>query len=85
VADYDTDHSLMVTKDRERLAVSKQTMHGFHMERFSCKKLNKVEVKEQYHAEISNSFTALENLDDEVVVNKAWDSIRISKFLPKRI
>jgi hypothetical protein len=39
-ADCDTDHCLMVANVRERLAVSKQTMHRFHMERFNLKKLN---------------------------------------------
>jgi hypothetical protein len=41
-ADFDTDHYLMVAKVKERLAVSKQTMHRVHMQRFSLKKLNKV-------------------------------------------
>jgi hypothetical protein len=30
------------------------------MEKFNLKKLNEIEGKEQYHAEISNRFTALE-------------------------
>jgi hypothetical protein len=44
----------VVAKVRERLSVSKQIMHRFHMERFNLKKLNKVEGKDQYHVEISN-------------------------------
>jgi hypothetical protein len=59
----------VVAKVRERLAVSKQTMHKVHMERFNFKKLNEVEGKEQYCVEISNRFTALENLDTEVDIN----------------
>jgi hypothetical protein len=39
------------------------------MERFILKKLNEVEDKEQYHVEISNSFTCLENLKTEVNIN----------------
>jgi hypothetical protein len=35
-----------------------------------------VEDKEQYRVEISNRFAALENLDTEVDVNKAWKTIR---------
>jgi hypothetical protein len=65
-ADCDTDHYQVVAKVRERLAVSKQTTYRVHMERFNLKKLNEVEVKEQYRVEISNRFTALENLDTEV-------------------
>jgi hypothetical protein len=44
-ADCDTDQYLVMTKVRERLAVSKQTVHRVHMEMFSLKKLNEVEVK----------------------------------------
>ncbi|PNF31391.1 hypothetical protein B7P43_G04056, partial [Cryptotermes secundus] len=66
-ADCDTDHYLVVAKVRERLAVSKQTTHRVHMERFNIK---------QYRVKISNSFAALEILDTEVDVNKAWETIR---------
>jgi hypothetical protein len=66
----------VVAKVRERLPVSKQTTHRFQMERFNLKKLNEVEGKEQYLVEISNMFAALENLDTEVDVNKAWETIR---------
>jgi hypothetical protein len=45
-ADYDTDHYLVVEKVRDRLAVSKQTPHKGHMERFNLKKLNEIEGKE---------------------------------------
>jgi hypothetical protein len=55
------------------------------MERFSYKKLNEVEVKEQYRIEISNRFAALENSDGEVDINGAWETVRISKFQPKRV
>jgi hypothetical protein len=65
----------VVAKVRERLEVSEQTAHRIHMERFNLKKLNKVEGKEQYHVEISKRFAALENLDNEVDVNKAWETI----------
>jgi hypothetical protein len=47
-ADCDTDHYLVVAKVRKRPAVSKQTTHKFHMEKFNLKKLNEVEGKEQY-------------------------------------
>jgi hypothetical protein len=34
-SDFDTEHYLVVTKFRERLAVSKHAMHRFYMERIS--------------------------------------------------
>ncbi|PNF41324.1 hypothetical protein B7P43_G17043, partial [Cryptotermes secundus] len=71
-ADCDTDHYLVVAKVRERLAVSKQTTHTVHMERFHLKKLNEVEGEEQYRVEISNRFAALENLDTEADVNQTF-------------
>jgi hypothetical protein len=66
----------VVAKFRERLAVSKQAMHRVHMDMFNLKKLNEVEGKEQYLAEISNRFAALENLDTEIDINRAWETIR---------
>jgi hypothetical protein len=47
-----------VAKVRESMAVSKQTAHRVHRERFNHKKLNEVEGKEQYCVEISNRFAA---------------------------
>jgi hypothetical protein len=61
-ADCDTDHYLLVAKVRERLAVSKQTTHIFHTERFNLKELNDVEGKEQYWVEISNKFRSFGKL-----------------------
>jgi phosphomevalonate kinase len=43
---------------------------------YNLKKLKEVEGKERYHIEISNRFAALENLDSEMDVNKAWETIR---------
>jgi hypothetical protein len=60
-----------VAKFMERLVASKQTMHRFHMERFNLKKLNAAEGKEQYRVEILNRFTALENLDAKLDINRA--------------
>jgi hypothetical protein len=41
------------------------------MERFNLKKLKEVDDTEQYRVEISNSFAALGNSDDEVDFNRA--------------
>jgi hypothetical protein len=60
-------------------------MHGVDMERFNLQQLNEVEAKVQYRVEISNRFAALENLDTEVDINRAWKTKRISKLKPKRV
>jgi hypothetical protein len=70
------DHYLVVTKVRERLAVSKQTTHRFHTEKFNPQKLNEIDGKEQYRVGISGKFADLENLDAEVDINKTWETIR---------
>jgi hypothetical protein len=49
------------------------------MERFNFNNLNDVEVNKQYQVKISNMFTALENLDDDVEIKRAWESIRENK------
>jgi hypothetical protein len=54
-ANCDTDHYPIVSNIRVRLAVSKLTTTRDHMERFSLKKLNEADDKEQYRVEISNS------------------------------
>jgi hypothetical protein len=46
------------------------------MERFSLKKLGDVEGKEQFRAQVSNRFAAWEDLDTEVEINNAWETIR---------
>jgi hypothetical protein len=46
------------------------------MEKFHLKKLNKVDGKEWYCVGISNRFLAPKNLDAEVDINKAWETIR---------
>jgi hypothetical protein len=66
----------VVAKVKERLAVSKQRPHRFHMERFNLKKLNEVEGKEKYRVEVPNRFSALEDLYAEVDINSAWEMIR---------
>jgi hypothetical protein len=46
------------------------------MERVNLKKMYKVEGKEQYRVKVSNRFAALEDLDDEVNINSALETIR---------
>jgi hypothetical protein len=54
------------------------------MERFNLKKLNDVEGKEQFCVEVSNRFAALEDLDTEVEINSAWETIRVYKHFSQR-
>jgi hypothetical protein len=37
--------------------------------------MEKFNLKNQYHDKISNRFAALESLDNEMGVNKAWETI----------
>jgi hypothetical protein len=75
---------LIVAKVRERLAVSKQIVKMMDVKRFNIKQLNEEEVKEQYQITIKNKFAALENLDDNGDINRAWETIRNYKNLGQR-
>jgi hypothetical protein len=46
------------------------------MERFSLKKLNEIQDKEQYRVEVSKSFADLEDLDLEMDISSFWETIR---------
>jgi hypothetical protein len=75
-ADCDSNQCLVVENVKERLVVNKQRSQRFNMERFDLKKLNHVEAKEQFRVEVSNRFAALEDLDAEMEINNAWETIR---------
>jgi hypothetical protein len=47
----------------------------FRVERLNLRKL-RCRGKEQFRVEVSNRFTALEDLDTEVELNSAWETIR---------
>jgi hypothetical protein len=61
----------VAAKLRERLSVSKRVAQVF-----DPRKLNAAEVMEQYQVKITNRFAALENFDNDVVMNRAWENIR---------
>jgi hypothetical protein len=46
------------------------------MEKLNLDKLNDLYGKEQYPVEISYIFSSLESLDDDVDINRAWETIR---------
>jgi len=46
------------------------------MKRFNLRKLNELEVKEKYQIEIKKRFAALENLNVDEDVNRAWENIK---------
>jgi hypothetical protein len=75
-ADWDIDHYLVAAKHRERLSVSKRVAKKLDIQRIDLRKLNEAEVKEQYRVKITNRFAALENFDDNVDMNTAWENIR---------
>jgi len=66
----------VIAKVRERLAVGKQAAQRFDRQRFNLTKLNEPEVNEQNQVEITNRFTALENLNDDKDVNRTWEHIK---------
>jgi hypothetical protein len=64
-----------VAKVRERLAVSKGAAQMFDMERFNLKKLKETEGKKQYQVKSSNRVAASENLDHDMDISSAWETI----------
>jgi hypothetical protein len=50
-------------------------MYILDMARFNLKKLNDAEIREQCQFEISDRFAALENLDDNMEIKRAWEGI----------
>ena len=68
-ADCDTDHYLVVAKFRERLAVRKQAAQNSDGK-------NLIQVRKRYQIEITNRFTALENVGEEEDINSAWERIK---------
>jgi hypothetical protein len=83
-ADCDSDHYLVVAKIRERLAVRKRPVNKMDMDRFNLKKLNEGEVKEWYQVTIKK-ISAVENLEDNGDINRAWDAIRENIKISARV
>jgi len=66
----------VIAKVSGRLAVGKQVAQRFDRQRFNWRKLNAPEVREQYQIEITNSFAALEKVNEEEDVNRTWEHIK---------
>jgi hypothetical protein len=76
----------VVAEVGERLSVSKRAAPKFHVQSFNLKKLNDVEVKERYQAEIPDKFAVVENLVDyDLDINKAWAIVKIWKLEPQGV
>jgi len=58
------------------LAVSKQTARRFDWEVFNLRKLNELAIRRKYEIEITKSFAALENLNNDEDINMAWENIK---------
>jgi hypothetical protein len=54
------------------------------MERYNLDKWNEVEDTEQYCVEVSNRIAALENIDFELDINSAWETIRVNIKIPDK-
>ena len=77
---------MVVTRVRERLAVSKQTTQKFDVEILNVRKLIELEDRKQYQNKISNRYAALENLNERENIKRAWETKkRISKPQLKRV
>jgi hypothetical protein len=75
-ADSDTDHDLVVAEVREMLAVSKQEVQMFDVERFNLRTPSELEIGKQYQIKISNRSPTLENLNYSEDINRAWKNIK---------
>jgi len=64
----------VVAKVRERLAVSKQAAQEFDGVRFNLRNLNELKVRKHFQIEITNRFAALENVNDDEDINRAWEN-----------
>ena len=55
------------------------------MDRFNLRKLNELDVREQYQNKVSNMFAASENLHDSADINRAWENNKhVNKTSAKR-
>jgi hypothetical protein len=58
------------------LEVRKQAAQNSDWEKFNMRKVNELEVRKQYQIESTNTFAALQNLNGDEDINRAWGSIK---------
>jgi len=64
----------------------KETAQKFDGERFNLRKLNELGVWKEYQIEITNRFSALDNLSDGEDINRFWETLKkISEPQLKRV
>ena len=68
------EHCWNVT-DRGRPKYWEKNLSQFQFVHYKSHLILELEVKEKYQIEITNRFAALENLDVDEDVNKAWENI----------
>ena len=56
--------------------LGKEAAQKFDLERINLKKLSELEVRKQYQIDVSNSFTALCNLNDIEDTKRTWESVK---------
>jgi predicted nucleotidyltransferase component of viral defense system len=64
------------TKTIKSKQVSKQAAQKCDVERFNLRKLSELDVRKQYQIEITKQFAGLETLNDNKVINRAWENIK---------
>jgi hypothetical protein len=67
---------VVVAKVREILAVSKQEVKNFDVERYKLRNLRELEVRKQFQINISKRFALLGNLNEREDINRAWENIK---------
>ena len=74
----------MVAYVRERFLVGKKATQKSDVETFKLRKLNELEISEQYQIEITKRFAAVRKLSDDEENNRGWENIKKNtKISPK--
>ena len=58
------------------MAAKKEAAKKFDGEIFNLRKLRELEVRKQYEIDITKTYAALENLNDDEDICRAWENIK---------